>query len=65
MTTPDKLKALEDIVISFNEYLDTVSAGLEQLEIGVQVVIDNLCTKISELTTGTNNIIGDKKKDLK
>ena len=38
MMTPDKLKALEYIVIDFNEYLKTVSVGLEQLEAGVQSI---------------------------
>lgn len=32
MTTPDKIKELEDIVIGFNEYLEIVSIGLEQLK---------------------------------
>ena len=44
MTTPDKLKELEDIVIDFNEYFETVSAGLKQLESGVQAIVDNLRT---------------------
>ena len=35
MTTPDRLKELEDIVIDFNEYREIVSIGLEQLETGV------------------------------
>ena len=64
MTTPDKLKELEDIVINFNEYLNTVSAGLEQLEISAQAIVDNLQTEINELSTRTSDIIRDMKKDL-
>ena len=64
MTNPNKLKGLEDIVIDFNEYLEIVSTGLEQLENGVQAIVDNFLTEYDELATRTNNIIGDTKKDL-
>ena len=57
MTTPDKLKEPEDIAIDFNEYLETVSAGLEQLETGVKVIVDNIRTKMDELSIGTDSII--------
>jgi len=59
MTTPDKLKELED-----NEYLETVSVRLEQLEIGIKVAIDNIQTEIKELFTRTDSIIRDMEKDL-
>jgi len=36
MATPEKLKELEDIVIDFNGYLETVSVGLKHLKTGVQ-----------------------------
>ena len=42
MTTPDKLKELEDIVIDFNKYLETISAALEQLKTGVKAIVDNI-----------------------
>jgi len=64
MTTPDKVKELDDIVIDFNEYLETISTGLEQLKTRVQAIVDNLYTEIDELATGTNSIIGDMKKDV-
>ena len=64
MTTPDKVKELDDIVIDFNEYLETISTGLEQLKTRVQAIVDNLHTEIDELATGTNSIIADMKKDL-
>ena len=35
MTTPEKLKELEDITIDFNEYLETTTVNLEHLETGV------------------------------
>jgi len=64
VTTPYRLKELEDIVIDFNEYLETVSAKLKQLETGVQAIVDNHQTEINELSIGTADIIGDMKKDL-
>ena len=64
MTTPDKFKELEGIVIDFNIYLEAVSVGLEQLETGVQATVDNPCTEIDEFTTGTSSFISYMKKDL-
>ena len=64
MMTPDKLKEPEDIVIDFNEYLETVLIGLEQLETSVQAIVNNLRTEINKLSTGTTYIIGDVKKHL-
>ena len=63
MTTPNKLKVLEDIVTDFNEYLKIVSTRLEQLETGVQAIVDNVRIEINELSIGTADIIGDMKKD--
>ena len=63
MTTPDKPKELEDIVIDFKEYLETILGELEQLEIGVKAIVDNIITEIDELSIGTDNIIRDMKKD--
>ena len=62
--TLDKLKVLKDIVINFNEYLKTVLEGLEQLETGVQAIVDNLQKEINELSTWTADIIEDMEKDL-
>jgi len=31
ITTPDKIKELENIIVDFNEYLETVSTRLEHL----------------------------------
>ena len=50
MTTLDKLKELEDIVIDLNEYLETIAKGLEQLDIGVKAVVDNLRVRVEELS---------------
>lgn len=46
MVTTEKLKELEDIVIDFNEYLETVSVGLEHLETRIQAIVDNIRTKL-------------------
>ena len=32
----DKIKELEDIIIDFNEYLETVLEGLKQIHTGVK-----------------------------
>ena len=64
MTTPDKLSEPEDIVIDFNEYLETVLTGLEQLKIGVEAIVHKIRTEIDKLATGTNSIINDMKKDI-
>jgi len=42
MTTPDKIKELEDIIIDFNEYLETMSEGFEQLDTGCKTIADNI-----------------------
>jgi len=34
MMTPDKIKELEDIIIDFNEYFETILVGLEHLDTG-------------------------------
>ena len=57
MMTPDKPKELEDIIIDFNECLEIVLVGLEQLKTGVQAIVDNLQTEINELSTGTLSTI--------
>ena len=53
MTSPKKLKELEDITIDFNEYLQTVTENLKHLEIGVQAIVTNIRTEIDELSKGT------------
>jgi len=57
MTTPDKLKELKNIVIYFNEYLETVAEGLGQPDIGVKVIVDNLRVEIEELSKETEEIM--------
>ena len=42
MATPSKIKELEVIVINSNDCLETILTGLEQLEPGVQAIVDNL-----------------------
>lgn len=64
MTTPEKLKQLEDIIIDFNEYLQTVTDNLKHLETGVQDIVSNIRTEINELSKGTTEIITDMRKDL-
>jgi len=39
ITTPDKIKELEDIAIDFNEYLVIVAVGLENLDTGVKAIV--------------------------
>ena len=46
MTTSKKIKELEDIVIEFNEYLETVLESLEQLDTRVKAVVDNIKVEI-------------------
>ena len=62
--TLEKFKELKDIVMNFNECLETISAGLEQLERRVKAIVDNIITKIAKLSIGTDSIIRDMKKDL-
>jgi len=40
---------LKDIVIDFNEYLETVAEGLEQLDTSEIAIVDNLIVKVEEL----------------
>ena len=51
-------------MIDFNEYLETVTVNLEQLEIRVQDIAANIGTEIDELSKGTTEIISDMRKDL-
>jgi len=53
MTTPDKIKGLEDIITDFNEYLETVSIGLEHLNTGVKAIVENITVEVEELSKGT------------
>ena len=64
MTTPDKIKELEDTIIDFNEYLETVAAGLENLEIGVKAIVENIKVEIEELSKGTEDVISGMKHDV-
>ena len=40
MATPGKIKELDDVIIDFNEYLETVSARLEYLDTGVKTIVE-------------------------
>ena len=64
MTTPGKLKELEEITIDFNEYLQIVIENLKHLEIGIQDIVTNIWTEIDELSKGTTEILTDMQKDL-
>ena len=64
MTTPEKLKELEDITIDFNEYLQIVTENLKHLETGIQDIVTNIRTEIDELSKGTTEILTDMRKDL-
>lgn len=64
MTTPNQIKELEDIVIDFNEYLETVSAGLENLDAGVKAIVSNIRVEIEELSKGTEEVISSMKQEL-
>jgi len=64
MTTPDKIKELEDIIIDFNEYLEPVSAGLEHLDTGVKAIVENIRVEIEELSKGIEEIISNMGHDL-
>ena len=63
ITTPEKVKELEDIIIDFNEYLKTV-AGLENLKTGVKAIVENIKVEIEELSKGTEDVISGMKHDL-
>ena len=52
-----------NIIIDFNEYLETILAGLEGLETRIKAIGDNLRVKIDELK-GTDDIIENMKKNL-
>ena len=64
MTTSDKIKELEYIIIDFNEYLETVSVGLEHLDTGVKVIVKNITVEVEELSKGTEEIILNMQRDL-
>ena len=64
MTTRDKIKELEDIIIDFNEYLETVSVGLEHLHTGVKAILENIRVKVEELSKGTKEIVLYMRQDL-
>ena len=61
MTTPDKIKELEDSVIDFNEYLETIATGLENLDTGVKAIVANIKVEIEELSKGTEDVISSMK----
>ena len=63
MITPDKLKELEDTIINFNEYLETITEGLKQLDIGVKAIVDDLRVEVKELSKGIEEIINGMKSD--
>jgi len=64
MITTDKIKELEDIIIDVNEYLETISKGLEPLDMGVKAIVDNIKVEIEELSKGTEEIILTMRQDL-
>ena len=64
MTTPDKIKELEDIVVDFNEYLETVSGGLEHLDTGVKATVENIRVEFEELSKETEENISNMRRDL-
>jgi len=64
MTTPDKSKEIEDIIIDFNEYLETLSTGLEHLDTGVKAIVENTKVEVEELSKGTEEIISNMRHDL-
>jgi len=64
MTTSNGIKELEDIIINFNEYLKTVSTGLEHLDTGVKVIVENIRVEVEELSKGTEEIISNMRHDL-
>ena len=47
--TPDKTKKFEDIIIDFNEYLETVSTALEHLDTGAKAIVENIRVEVEEL----------------
>jgi len=57
MIIPDKTKEFDNIFIDFNEYLQSIPEGLEQLDKGVRVIFDNIRVEIEELFKGTKEII--------
>ena len=65
MTNPYKIKELEDIIIDFNEFLETVSEGLEHLDTGVKAIVENTKVEVEELSKGTEEIISNMRHDLK
>ena len=64
MTTPDKIKELEDITINFNEYLETVSTELEYIDTGVKAIVENIRVEVEELSKRTEETISNMRQDL-
>jgi len=64
MITLDRIKELEYIIINFNEYLEAVSEGLEQLDMRVKTIVNNIKVENEELFKETEEIILTIKRDL-
>ena len=64
MTTSDKIKELEDSIIDFNEYLETIAVGLENLDTGVKATVENIRVKLEELSKETEEVISSMKHDV-
>jgi len=64
MITPEKIKEPEYIIIDFNEYFETISEGLEQLDTIVKPIVDNIKVEIEELFKGTEEFILTIKGDI-
>jgi len=63
ITIPDQLKELEYIVIDFNECIETVAEGLEQLDTGAKVIVDKLRVEVEELSKEIDEIIKSVRND--
>jgi len=48
----------------FDEYLETVSTGLEYLDTGVKAIAESIKVEVKELSKGTEEIISNKRRDL-
>ena len=55
---------LKDIVINFNEYVETISVGLKQRDTGVKTIVDNIRVEVEEVSKRIDEIIKDMKKNL-
>jgi len=64
MTTLDKIKEPENIVIDFNKYPKTASIGLEHFDTRVKAIVENLNVEVKELSKGIEEIFTNMKKDL-